>query len=59
MELAIHCKHNRIVPLGSWAPRLLNREADDLANGRTDAFLPALEVELDPGQLQWYVLPRV
>ena len=50
MELAAHCKQSGIVPLVSWAPRLFDREADDLANGRTQAFSPAI---------QWHVLPQV
>ena len=55
-ELAVHCKHAGVVPLVSWAPRLCNREADDLANGRTEVFTPALEVKLEPDKLQWHVL---
>ena len=59
VELAVHCKHAGVVPLVSWAPRLCNREADDLANGRTEAFSPALEVKLQPDELQWHELPQV
>ena len=59
MELAVHCKHARVVPLVSWAPRLCNREPDDLASVRTEAFSPAQEVKLEPDELHWHVLPQV
>ena len=59
MELAVRCTHAGVVPLVSWAPRLCNREADDLANGRTEAFSPALEVKLEPDKLHWHVLLHV
>ena len=59
VELAVHCKHAGVVPLVSWAPRLCHRGADDLANGRTEAFSPALEVKLEPDKLHWHVLPQV
>ena len=59
MELAFHCKYAGVVPLVSWAPRLCNRDADDLANGRTEVFSPALEVKLEPDELHWHVLPQV
>ena len=59
MELAVHCKQSRIVPLVSWAPRLFNREEDVLANGRTQALSPALEVKLNPGDLRWRVPVQV
>ena len=52
MELAVRCKHAGVVPLVSWTPRLFNREADDLAIGRTEAFSSALEVKLQPDELQ-------
>ena len=59
MELAVHCKRTGIVPTVNWAPRLFNREADDLANGRTQAFSPSLEVKMNPSELQWHILPQV
>ena len=41
----------------AWAPRELNAEADDLANGRVGAFDPALRQEVDLAKVDWLVLP--
>ena len=49
MEIAVHCKRSGIVPMVGWTPRQFNREADDLANGRTRAFDPELEVKMNRG----------
>ena len=58
MELATHCKYTGIKPIVEWTPRLANREADDLANGRTAAFVSDNEIKVDPGRLTWKILPK-
>ena len=58
MELAVRCKRSRIVLVVGWTPRQFNREADDLANGRTQAFDPELEVKMNPEDLDWFILPQ-
>ena len=58
MELACHCKHTGTKAIVEWAPRSANRQADDLANGRTSSFDPSLEVKIDPAAIQWRILPR-
>ena len=40
-----------------WAPRGENREADALADGRTEGFAPELRVGLDFSEITWLVLP--
>ena len=40
-----------------WAPRGENREADALADGRTEGFAPELRVGLDFSEIAWLVLP--
>ena len=47
-----------LMPIVEWAPRLANRDADDLANGRTGAFAAYNEVKVDPGRLCWKILPK-
>ena len=50
--------------VGSVVPRTANREADALANGRTEDFSPEYEQRLDPtgyfwnGQSKWDVQQR-
>ena len=56
MELAVHCKRSGVVPVVGLTLREFNREADDLANGRVHAFDPAIEVKLDPRDLDWHIL---
>ena len=38
---------------------VFNREADDLANGRVQAFDPAVEVKFKPRELSWHILYEV
>ena len=51
--------HGFSVGVTSRRPRFFNREPDDLTNGRTQASSPALEVKLNPDDIQWHVLPQV
>jgi hypothetical protein len=42
-----------------WAPREGNRDADGLADGRTEGFAPGLRVGQSFGEVGWVVLPRL
>ena len=56
MELSAQCeKMNAELEL-LWSPREVNQEADDLSNGKVDAFDPKLEKKLDPITFPWIVL---
>ena len=56
MELASHMKHEKIKASVSWAPRVVNKEADRLANGDTTGFDPNLRIHIVSATLTWYVL---
>ena len=57
MELAAHLKTTGLKAAVQWAPRAVNKEADDLANGVTNGFNPALEERICPEKIKWLVLP--
>ena len=58
MELATFMKAKGLRTIVEWAPREYNREADQLANGVTDAFNPAKRLEVSAQSLSWNVLPE-
>ena len=57
MELAAQLEHRDAEMSLEWAPRGENREADALADGRTEGFSPELRVGLDFSKISWLVLP--
>ena len=58
MELAVYMKRRRIRTIVAWAPREFNRESDNLANGITEGFNPAMEMKIRPEELTWEILPE-
>ena len=58
MEMAAYLKKNSIRASVQWAPRTANREADALANGRTEDFAPEYEQRLDPTAMDWILLEQ-
>ena len=58
MELAVFMKKESIKASVQWAPRTANKEADALANGRTEAFSPVNERSVDPSAMNWVILDR-
>ena len=58
MELAVYMKRRRIRTIVEWAPREFNRESDNLANGITEGFNPALEIKIRPEEITWEILPE-
>ena len=56
MELSAQCERMNAELELLWSPREVNQEADDLSNGKTDAFDPKLEKTLDPSTFPWIVL---
>ena len=56
MELAVFMKRRRIRTIVEWAPREFNRESDNLANGITEGFNPALEMKIWPEEISWEIL---
>ena len=58
MELAVYLKRRRIRTIVEWAPREFNRESDNLANGITTGFNPALEMKIRPEEITWEILPE-
>jgi hypothetical protein len=42
-----------------WRQRDLNQEADDLTNGKFEAFDPSLRVPIVPADLPWVVLDAI
>ena len=57
MELAAQLEHRDAELCLEWAPREENREADALADGRTEGFSPDLRAGLDFSEIGWLVLP--
>ena len=57
MELAAQLEHRDAEMSLEWAPRGENREADALADGRTEGFAPELRVGSDFSEIAWLVLP--
>ena len=51
-------KRRRIRTIVEWAPREFNRESDNLANGITEGFNPALELKIRPEEISWEILPE-
>ena len=58
MELAVFMKKESIKASVQSAPRTANKEADALANGRTEAFSPVNERSVDPSAMNWVILDR-
>ena len=58
MEMAAFLKKNSIRASVQWASRTANREADALANGRTEDFSPEYKQRLDPTAMDWILLER-
>ena len=48
MEPAAYMKNRGLRAIVEWAPRVLNRESDRLANGVTDGFHSRIEMKVDP-----------
>ena len=42
-----------------WIPRAMNKEADALADGRTEGFDPSRRVAADVRSIEWLVLDRL
>ena len=57
MELAAQLEHRDAELCLEWTPREENREADALADGRTEGFSPALRAGQDFTDIGWLVLP--
>ena len=45
---AVYMKRRRIRTIVEWAPREFNKKSDNLANGITEGFNPALEMKIRP-----------
>ena len=56
MELSTFLKRMNMRTVVEWAPRDCNREADQLANGITTGFDPALRLHVSSSSLHWYIL---
>ena len=54
----MYLKRRRIRTIVEWAPREFNRESDNLANGITEGFTPALEMKIRPEEITWEILPE-
>ena len=59
MELAVQLEKRAARLNLEWCPRELNQEADDLTNGKFEAFDPNKRVEVDLGTLPFVVLPDI
>ena len=59
MELAAQLEARGAELLLDWIPREVNAEADQLANGDTRGFDPALRVHAEVHQIRWLVLDRL
>ncbi len=59
MEIAAQLEARRARLQMTWAPRENNCEADQLSNGVTEGFDPALRVAINPGEIRWLVLDKL
>ena len=57
MELASQMKAMALKVQVEWTP--CSGNPDELANGNTARFSPALRVGIEPGELSWKILPEV
>ena len=55
MELACYLKRISIEALVEWAPREVNQEAGQLANGEYHRFDTPRRFSIEPGSLRWYI----
>ena len=58
MELAARMRATSTILDLSWAPRLVNQEADALTNGDTRGFDPGRRMEPDMAKVRFLVLPE-
>ena len=57
MEMGSYMKARGMRAILEWAPRELNEEADQLANGVTDSFDPSRRIHVSSKSLNWIILP--
>ena len=58
MELASYMRAKEMRTVVEWALREFNKEADQLANGVSDAFDPAKRLHVSALSLSWNILPE-
>jgi len=59
MELAAQLEARGAELHLEWIPRAMNKEADALADGRTEGFDPSRRVSADVRNIEWLVLDRL